>query len=105
VPGALICYDFHFQIEESEGRMKMAGQARFATAEDLVACFEDPEEQSPQVPDLPNGIPPRDVIRRALCAMAVGPFGWFRAGFYGILIHGLAFISGSPGGCWETRSS
>jgi hypothetical protein len=27
------------------------------------------EEQLPQIPDLPNGIPSHDVIRRVLCAL------------------------------------
>lgn len=50
----------------------MASQAQLAIPEELVACFEDLEEQWPQVPDLMNGLPSRDVVRRVLCALRRG---------------------------------
>jgi hypothetical protein len=52
--------------------MNMASQAQLAIPEELVACFEDLEEQWPQVPDLMNGLPSRDVVRRVLCALRRG---------------------------------
>ena len=70
--GALICNEFTFRIQNSERRMNKTSQTQLATVQELVACFEALEEQWPQVPDLPNGIRSRDVIRRVLCALRRG---------------------------------
>ena len=34
---ALICYDFPFRIQDSDGRRNMASQAQLATPDELVA--------------------------------------------------------------------
>ena len=52
--------------------MNKTSRAQLATGQELVACFEDLEEQRPQVPDLPNGMLSRDVIRCVLCALRRG---------------------------------
>jgi hypothetical protein len=41
----------------------IASRPQLATLEELVACFEDLEDQLPQVLDPPKAIPLRDVIQ------------------------------------------